>query len=78
VALVVPSMREVAVPVTDDQFRCICDPDRLFEPGDPRPVAVEGCPAHRSRRYVQLWIVRELEVEAYAEDRLRMAEKGAA
>ncbi len=39
-----------------DPFRCICDPAVLFEPPDPRPVAVEGCPAHLARRVVQLWI----------------------
>lgn len=39
---------------TADEFRCICDPDDLFEPPDPRPVAVEGCPAHRFRRAAQL------------------------
>lgn len=38
---------------TDDPFRCICDPDDLFEPPDPRPRAVEGCPAHRARRAAQ-------------------------
>ena len=48
------------VPVTDaararhdERFRCICDPDVIFEPPDPRPVAVEGCPAHRARRVYQ-------------------------
>jgi hypothetical protein len=39
--------------VTSDKFRCICDPDDIFEPPDPRPVAVEGCPAHRFRRAAQ-------------------------
>jgi len=42
--------------VNDDGYRCICDSTVLFEPPDPRPVAVEGCPAHRGRRTVQLWI----------------------
>jgi hypothetical protein len=37
------------------EFRCICDPDDLFEPPDPTPRAVEGCPAHRARRAYQKW-----------------------
>lgn len=36
-----------------DPFRCICDPDDIFDPPDPRPRAVEGCPAHRARRVAQ-------------------------
>lgn len=36
-----------------EQFRCICDPNVLFDPPDPRPVAVEGCPAHVARRSAQ-------------------------
>lgn len=42
----------------DDPFRCICDPDVLFEPPDPRPVAVEGCPAHQFRRAAQQFALR--------------------
>lgn len=40
--------------MTTPEYRCICDPDDIFEPPDPRPVAVEGCPAHRFRRAAQL------------------------
>jgi hypothetical protein len=36
-----------------DEFRCICDPTDVFEPPDPTPRAVEGCPAHRARRAYQ-------------------------
>jgi hypothetical protein len=36
-----------------DRFRCICDPDDLFEPPDPMPRAVKGCPAHRARYAAQ-------------------------
>ena len=39
--------------MTRPEFRCICDPDDIFDPPDPRPVAVEGCPAHRFRRLAQ-------------------------
>lgn len=46
--------------MTDDPFRCICDPDVIFEPPDPKPVAVEGCPAHRARRAYQQYVIREL------------------
>lgn len=48
---------------TDEKFRCICDPDDLFDPPDPRPVAVEGCPAHQARRAAQQLALR-LEAEA--------------
>lgn len=41
-----------------DPFRCICDPDDLFEPPDPMPRAVEGCPAHRARWIAQQWFLR--------------------
>jgi hypothetical protein len=36
-----------------DEFRCICDPTDVFDPPDPTPRAVEGCPAHRARRAYQ-------------------------
>jgi hypothetical protein len=45
---------------TDDPFRCICDPDELFEAHDPRPLAVEGCPAHQARRAAQLFAATHL------------------
>ncbi len=48
--------------MSDDRFRCICDPDDLFEPPDPRPVAVEGCPAHQFRRAAQQ-LARRLQAE---------------
>jgi hypothetical protein len=41
-----------------DPFRCICDPDDLFEPPDPMPRAVEGCPAHKARRAAQQFVLR--------------------
>lgn len=34
-------------------FRCTCDPTDLFDPPDPTPRAVQGCPAHRARRIAQ-------------------------
>jgi hypothetical protein len=36
-----------------EEFRCICDPSDLFDPPDPQPRAVAGCPAHRARRAAQ-------------------------
>lgn len=48
--------------MSDDKFRCICDPAVMFEPPNRTPVAVEGCPAHRARRSFQLW-ARENEPE---------------
>jgi hypothetical protein len=39
-----------------DPFRCICDPDDIFDPPDPTPRAVEGCPAHRGRYVAQNWV----------------------
>lgn len=44
--------------VDPDEFRCICDPDDVFDPPDPTPRAVEGCPAHRARRVYQQWAER--------------------
>lgn len=38
-----------------DRFRCICDPNDLFEPPDPTPRVVPGCPAHRARAAYQRW-----------------------
>lgn len=49
--------------MTDERFRCICDPDDLFDPPGPRPRAVEGCPAHQFRRAAQQFALR-LEAEA--------------
>lgn len=46
-----------------DRFRCICDPDDVFEPPDPTPRAVEGCPAHKARRAYQLWADAHMERE---------------
>jgi hypothetical protein len=54
--------------VTADPFRCICDPDNLFDPPDPRPVAVEGCPAHQFRRAAQ-----QLALRLDADHRARLA-----
>lgn len=42
-----------------DPFRCICDPDDLFDPPDPIPRVVEGCPAHRARRAYQMFVERQ-------------------
>jgi hypothetical protein len=44
--------------VIDDKFRCICDPDDLFAPPDPRPRVVEGCLAHQARGVVQQFELR--------------------
>jgi hypothetical protein len=43
------------VPNSDDrpQFPCICDPTDLFDPPDPRPRVVPGCPAHQVRGVFQ-------------------------
>jgi hypothetical protein len=43
---------------TTDPFRCICDPTDLFDPPDPRPRAVKGCPAHQARYAFQQWLLR--------------------
>lgn len=54
-----PSPQGMAmVPVTyhrhrPDEYRCICDPNDLFDPPRPTPRAVDGCPAHRARRAAQ-------------------------
>lgn len=48
----------------DDDFRCTCDPNGLFDPPDPRPRAVAGCPAHRARRAAQQAIERSLAEDA--------------
>jgi hypothetical protein len=51
-----------------DPFRCICDPADVFDPPDPTPRAVAGCPAHRARRVYQRWAVNEgLVAESVAE-----------
>lgn len=43
-----------------DEFRCICDPNDVFDPAEgPTPYAVEGCPAHRARRAYQQWCIEE-------------------
>lgn len=49
---------QVAMLRMDGEFRCICDPNDLFDPPDPRPRAVAGCPAHRARRAAQRFIER--------------------
>lgn len=41
--------------VTAEPYRCICDPDDLYDPPNPTPRAVEGCPAHQARRVFQQW-----------------------
>lgn len=40
-------------PLAKPNYVCICDPDDIFDPPDPRPRAVEGCTAHRARRVAQ-------------------------
>lgn len=35
--------------------KCLCDPSDPFEPPDPTPRVVDGCPAHRARRAYQRW-----------------------
>lgn len=54
--------------MTGDPFRCICDPDVIFEPPDPKPVAVEGCPAHQARRAYQQLVI-QLAAAEHAEPR---------
>lgn len=49
-----------------NDYHCICNPEDIFEPPDPRPIAVEGCPAHKVRRLVQQKI-KEWERETMAE-----------
>ncbi|HXM54565.1 MAG TPA: hypothetical protein VOB72_04185 [Candidatus Dormibacteraeota bacterium] len=49
----------------EDPFPCICDPTDLFDPPDPTPRAIEGCPAHRARRAFQQVELR-LDAEAAA------------
>lgn len=39
--------------ISPEPFRCICDPTDIFEPPDPTPRVVEGCPAHRARAAYQ-------------------------
>lgn len=43
------------------ELRCICDPTDMFEPPNPTPRAVEGCPAHRARRAYQQWAAEQPE-----------------
>lgn len=61
--------------MSDDRFRCICDPDDLFDPPDPRPVAVEGCPAHRFRRAAQQLALSLADEAAGAEHQARLADE---
>jgi hypothetical protein len=64
-----PPLPEGPIPVTAaDPFRCICDPDDIFEPPDPKPVAVEGCPAHQARRAYQ-----QLELRTAADRQAQLA-----
>ncbi len=44
------------------QFACICDPDDVFEPPDPKPRVVDGCPSHRARRAYQRYVDEHREV----------------
>ncbi len=46
--------------MTADEYRCICDPNDLFEPPDPRPRVVPGCPAHRARAAYQRYAERQV------------------
>lgn len=34
---------------------CLCDPAAVFEPPDPTPRVVAGCPSHRARGVYQRW-----------------------
>lgn len=38
------------------QFACLCDPADVFEPPDPTPRVVDGCPSHRARRVYQRYV----------------------
>ncbi|GAA0720054.1 hypothetical protein GCM10010199_25210 [Dactylosporangium roseum] len=59
-----------------DQFRCICDPADVFDPPDPTPRAVEGCPAHRVRRVYQRWAVNEGLVMERAAEQPKGSDRG--
>jgi hypothetical protein len=52
-------------------LRCICDPDDLFEPPDPMPRAVKGCPAHRAR-----YAAQNFDYEQAKAEQVRMVEHG--
>lgn len=43
-------------PACPPELRCICDPTDLFEPPDPTPRVVPGCPAHGARGAYQRWV----------------------
>jgi hypothetical protein len=58
------------------EFRCICDPADVFDPPDPRPRAVEGCPAHRARRAYQRWAVNEGLVQERAAEQPEGGDRG--
>jgi hypothetical protein len=50
----------------EDPFKCICDPDDLFEYPDSTgylPRAVEGCLAHSLRYTVQQYILANYSTE---------------
>jgi hypothetical protein len=57
--------------VSDDRYRCICDPADLFEPPHPTPRAVKGCPAHRAR-----YAAQNFDYEHAAARQVRMVEHG--
>lgn len=59
-----------------DRFRCICDPTDVFEPPDPTPRAVEGCPAHLARRAYQRWAVDEGLVKEGAAEQPEGSDRG--
>jgi hypothetical protein len=42
-------------PACPPELRCICDPTDLFDPPDPTPRVVAGCPAHGARGAYQRW-----------------------
>ena len=46
------------------ELQCICDPTDIFDPPDPRPVAVEGCPAHKARRAAQQFFLERGEEDS--------------
>jgi hypothetical protein len=43
-------------PACSPELRCICDPTDPFDPPDPTPRVVAGCPAHAARGAYQRWV----------------------
>lgn len=46
-------------PETPLQFACLCDPSDVFEPPDPKPRVVAGCPSHKARGAYQRFVDKQ-------------------